>query len=219
MGRRKWTNRLTVEECRVYLSAGGHPYSGELFAGPVGSSWTVGLFKGSYGDLLGCIEYRITDSGRSGLAIHIPRQFARLDFRLTLLDAQTIPVTTVRPHLGGKRYWFLCGCGRRAARLYLPPGQRVFRCRDCYNLTYRSAQTHDQRVYKLARNPFAMGAAMHAEGLSGRLLAIRALVQFHKWNRKGRLEPADPEQAMEALLLKGELTDEDLGLRLVSRSR
>ena len=48
---------------------------------------------------------------------------------------------------GGLRWWFTCplilgddACGRRVAKLYLPPGQRFFGCRHCYNLTYSSQQ-------------------------------------------------------------------------------
>jgi hypothetical protein len=80
------------------------------------------------------------------------------------VDEQTIPFETVRPHLGGKRFWFLCRCGRRAGRLSLSPGHRIFRCRTCYHLTYESAQKHDQRVYDLARNPVALQLALHGHG-------------------------------------------------------
>jgi hypothetical protein len=47
--------------------------------------------------------------------------------------------------IGGLRWWFLCPlmdrgrpCDYRAAALYLPPGQRYFGCRHCYELTYAS---------------------------------------------------------------------------------
>ncbi len=48
---------------------------------------------------------------------------------------------------GGVRYWFLCPavkdgvyCGNRVTKLFLPPGSKVFGCRACYDLTYRSCQ-------------------------------------------------------------------------------
>jgi hypothetical protein len=110
-----------------------------------------------------------------------------LDFRLTLLDAQTIPVTTVRPHLGGKRYWFLCGCGRRVGRLYLPTGERVFGCRHCYNLTYRSSQEHDPRTGPLVRNPDALIAALSKRGEDWKqaFLGVRAFgVLYGLWARR-----------------------------------
>ena len=46
------------------------------------------------------------------------------------------------------------GCRRskvRVAKLYLPPGGLYFGCRQCYRLTYRSAQEHDPRVSALFR--------------------------------------------------------------------
>ena len=50
------------------------------------------------------------------------------------------------PSFGGERWWFNCppNCGRRCAKLYLPPGQLEFRCRCCYNLTYRSCNQSRQ---------------------------------------------------------------------------
>ncbi len=59
-----------------------------------------------------------------------------------------VKLDTTRVFRGGKRYWFLCPighygdvCGRRVGVLYLPPGQREFGCRHCYDLTYKSCQT------------------------------------------------------------------------------
>jgi hypothetical protein len=53
--------------------------------------------------------------------------------------ADEFPLVTTEPHYGGVRWWVLClGCGRRVAKLYLPPGARRFRCRCCYRLAYQS---------------------------------------------------------------------------------
>jgi hypothetical protein len=48
---------------------------------------------------------------------------------------------------GGFRYYFACPavkdgvyCGGRVTKLFLPPGSKVFGCRDCYDLTYQSCQ-------------------------------------------------------------------------------
>lgn len=64
---------------------------------------------------------------------------------------QWIRLTTSHPHFGGERWWFICPCGQRVGKLYLPPGGRSFKCRHCYNLTYRSAQqaNKEQARYKL----------------------------------------------------------------------
>lgn len=53
--------------------------------------------------------------------------------------------------LGGQRVWWLCpsfGCGRRAAVLY---GGRIFACRQCHRLAYRSQrETCDDRATRRA---------------------------------------------------------------------
>lgn len=57
--------------------------------------------------------------------------------------------TTTRQHYGGRRYWWLCpACGRRCAHLY---GGKIFACRQCYDLTYESAQTGDPRSERVER--------------------------------------------------------------------
>jgi hypothetical protein len=52
---------------------------------------------------------------------------------------------------GGQRAWFRCpavGCGQRVALLY---GGRIFACRHCYRLTYRSQrETPDDRLARRA---------------------------------------------------------------------
>jgi hypothetical protein len=48
-------------------------------------------------------------------------------------------------HFGGSRRWLCCClCGRRAAKLYLPPGECNFACRTCHALTYQSVKTAHQ---------------------------------------------------------------------------
>jgi hypothetical protein len=103
----------------------------------------------------------------------------------------------VRPHLGGRRFWFVCGCGMRAGRLFLPPGQRAFRCRHCHSLTYRSAREHDQRVYDLARNPVALQLALQA-GAGGDwkrvlfgLKAVELVSARHKRHRRRGCQSSD----------------------------
>ena len=74
---------------------------------------------------------------------------AALDYELLLggrieKQAYAIRLRATRPHYGGRRWWFECpACGRRCFKMCLPPGARVFACRGCYDLTYRSAQEAD----------------------------------------------------------------------------
>jgi hypothetical protein len=156
MGRHRWTNRLTVEDCQFVLDVLEFHRAGTLAC----AHGTISTLKWKIpGDVcsLGRLECRVEHGGPTGLALYLRRQCVRLNI---IVEQQMIPVTIVRPHLGGKRFWFVCACGTRAGRLYLPPGQRVFGCRDCCNLTYRSAQTHDQRICRLAQDPAALILAL-----------------------------------------------------------
>jgi len=52
----------------------------------------------------------------------------------------------------GARWFFRCpDCDGRARKLFMPPGAQHFRCLKCSEATYFSAQTHDDRVYRLRR--------------------------------------------------------------------
>jgi len=190
MGRHRWSNRLTVEDCPLALDVLGFHRAGTL-TGPEGATvtvkWTIP------GELcpLGRLEYRIDHSGPTGLAIYVRRQCVRINLTV---DEQRVSVATVRPHLGGERPWFVCGCGRRAGRLYLPPGQRAFRCRHCHHLTYRSAQEHDKRVYDLAQDADALILALE-ESKRGNWKPVRLgfkayglLLARHDRQRRRRLK-------------------------------
>ena len=48
---------------------------------------------------------------------------------------QRVPIVWTDCYLGGRRPWFLCGCGRRVAILYAAGS---YQCRHCSGLAYRS---------------------------------------------------------------------------------
>ena len=59
------------------------------------------------------------------------------------VNFESMPMRFGRP-----RWWFICPltvngrrCGRRVGKLYLPPRERLWGCRTCHNLTYKSSQT------------------------------------------------------------------------------
>ena len=72
-----------------------------------------------------------------------------MDYRVRLV--------TTRPNYGGLRWWFLCpvsaqrGIEKRAAKIYLPPGAKVFGCREAHDLTYQSCRESWQFRNFLAR--------------------------------------------------------------------
>lgn len=58
---------------------------------------------------------------------------------------QRLGIERTRQRLGGERLWIVCGCGRRTSKVRLPyaiedKAEATFACRDCHQLTYRSAQ-------------------------------------------------------------------------------
>jgi hypothetical protein len=118
-----------------------------------------------YGMRVLTLEYRVTHSGE----------------RVTI----PIELQTTKPRFGGVRWWGRCSCGRRVAKLYLPPGATRFACRHCHGLTYASCQQHDKRADALRRNPQAVAALVNdPRGCSVRDLglALKAL----RYSRDGR---------------------------------
>ena len=47
---------------------------------------------------------------------------------------QVISLTYTRSFGTGERVWLSCDCGRRAGKLYLPPGETAFACAECLDL-------------------------------------------------------------------------------------
>jgi hypothetical protein len=145
MGRSPWATRLTVEDCPVHLSAAACCYEG-VFEYPIGHTFvgTFPLSDGSTGRLR--IEMRADGHGRKTL--FVCQQGLNFGGRLLMGAGQEIPFTTTRPHFGGARFWFVCECSRRVARIYLPTSETLFRCRICYDLTYQSSREHSTRAAK-----------------------------------------------------------------------
>ena len=130
MGRDRWTSRLTIEECRLVLCVNSFLHSG-IFDAPLGSTNDVSWPSPDVAFPLGRMKCLLFPGGPTGLRIIIPQQQIRMD---TCVEADSISITTTRPHFGGRHFWFQCDCGRRCGRLYLPPGRHVFRCRICLQL-------------------------------------------------------------------------------------
>lgn len=65
---------------------------------------------------------------------------------------QNLTLTTTNCYFGGKRFWFLCICGKRVGIMYSDTNK--FKCRQCLNLTYQS-----QNDKHSTRNDFILNAA------------------------------------------------------------
>jgi hypothetical protein len=66
-------------------------------------------------------------------------------------STQIIPVTWTRCHFGGRRPWFVCRCGKRAAKLYSGV-LGLFGCRQCSEVAYQSQLWgRKRRLYRKAQ--------------------------------------------------------------------
>lgn len=181
MGRDCWSSRLMVEQCRA-LNVESMKRDG-VFATPSGSCWTS-LWLDVYGNREASLEYRVDQS--EGLWLQLAREMQEGSLRIELSGEKCIRITSTRPHFGGTRYWFVCECGRRVGRLYLPPGKQNFACRHCHYLIRKSARQHDARVYRLARDPAAWNAALDDRKLTRRLLGMSAFTLWFQREREGK---------------------------------
>ncbi len=78
-----------------------------------------------------------------------------LQLRYTAKDESVdvvYPMIATYPYFGGVRWWFICplsvngvDCRRRVGKLYIPPRQKYFGCRSCYDLSYKTRQEYDKR--------------------------------------------------------------------------
>jgi hypothetical protein len=132
------------------------------------------------------VSYMLTvgpDDGTLRLMYSIKSMNAELDYPVQLI--------TTPCHLGGVRWWFICplsrnsvACGRRVRKLYLCG--KYFGCRHCHNLTYRSCQESDSRVYALVRAGLDATPAIEGASVTQLGLTLKALTLMEK--RLGRLD-------------------------------
>lgn len=150
MGRWSWSDRHTVEECKV-LSIFWLAQHGYLRPGRKSGSI-------AWHSVLGTSSIDVESVvGLAGESDHI-----RLSYVQTRLFGEPeklgyrVHLVTTPCRFGGVRYWFICpgqGCHRRVAKLYLPPGGRYFLCRHCYHLTYESRRQHRNPLYEQMTKP------------------------------------------------------------------
>lgn len=105
-----------------------------------------------------------------------PTPTVTLHYRWRDQEDVSLPVRlqSTPTQFGGSRLWFTCplsargvACGRRAGKLHLPPGAKLFGCRRCHNLTYESCQ----EAHRAARLLTSLGfPADLAPALAARLL-------------------------------------------------
>ena len=105
----------------------------------------------------------------------------------------SVELVTTLCHLGGKRWWFICPltrngipCGHRVRKLY--QRGRYFGCRHCHDLTYRSTQESDSRVYAALRSGLDLGSFDNPNQLAVTQLALAFKVLTIEKKRLNRLD-------------------------------
>lgn len=92
-----------------------------------------------------CVRWHLEFEGDGRVLTLSYRPYRRAGGREII---ERVRLLTTKPHFGGMRSWFACpfsskdrkSCGRRVGKLYLPPGELRFGCRQCHALTYKSSQ-------------------------------------------------------------------------------
>jgi hypothetical protein len=179
MGRRPWTTRLTVEECHSVDIA--QLVRADAFKADPQTLSSV-TSNDSHGKLVWGVTFRIFPDRSGAMAIHFYHPIQACSGNPAWIRQQIVQITTTKCNFGGVRRWFKCSlvkdghlCKRRVRTLYSTPREQLFGCRECHNLTYRSAQTHDKRIGLLLKLPIEQFNKALATGtLRQRLLAVRA---------------------------------------------
>ena len=166
--------RLTVEECSR-LSITDLRRAG-LFGGGFGT-WGSSRWSDANGKKIRAVVFRLLNDSTAGLILEVRPDIGIALPTLQNSPKQMIPITATKCNFGNERFWFCCvSCGRRVTSLYSLPGDKVFNCRLCLDLTYSSVQQHDKRLDAMAKLSFEQFKQTFFSGsATEQLLASRAI--------------------------------------------
>ena len=142
---RRYEKKFTAADCYVLDVTGWILQPGQHIAGTL--EWKYSLT----GEPAGAMGYQIDTTNMTA-----PRVQLSYTILLTHEDLNySIALEKTR-----RRWWWLCSCGKRTGKLYLPPGpeQSIFGCRVCKKLTYKSSQQSHTRHAEYERE-FVQGLA------------------------------------------------------------
>ena len=153
VGSTRWkgyAKKQVAEDCHLITIAGPGPAL--VLSGPLPEEE---FWRSSGGDLALTWKIMVAPCGDTGTAILSGQA----------IETVTVPLVAVRPHRRGLHWYWLCPtCGRRIAKLFLPPGSRRLQCRLCHDLSYRACQRHDRALDRfLQMDPDALEEATRSE--------------------------------------------------------
>ena len=182
MGRYSWSNRVTVEDCKI-LSVIKMTRNGVFRKGP-GNLWTSKWID-SGGKETSSIGFYVSSNDIGGLCLDVSYNISKLSSDKPRQLNYRINLEFTPCNFGGIRYWFACPltednipCNRRVGRLYLPPGGQYFGCRHCYNLTYRSQKEHDKTADFLRKNPAILLSRLEKGDIKAALAVFKFMPKF-----------------------------------------
>ena len=145
-----YVKKQVAEDCHVITIAG--PGSEPRLSGPLPED---AFWRSRGDDLAVAWEIVVAPCGYKGAAT----------LSGPAIDTVIVPLVASRPHMRGLHWYWLCpDCGRRVAKLYLPPGSQRWKCRHCHALTYRACLRHDRTLDRyLQMDPDQLEAAMRSE--------------------------------------------------------
>ena len=138
-----YQRRITAEDCWMIPTSKLKRSFSELPAiPPAAYCWAVKIGGGTLKRVYFWVNPHGSDDGQPLLKL-VYNCSDSLSPRVEL----AVELTYTHPNYGGRRWWFKCPlvryeggvCGKRVAKLWLPPGQRYFGCSECHNLTYKSS--------------------------------------------------------------------------------
>ena len=140
MGRTAWSSRKTAEQCLAISTSW-------LKQGRYLDGAKTGEIAWKFGEKVFNVGIQ-TEMNPEGSFLVLNYSISRGEDERKYINYK-IPLVSAPCRFGGKRYWLRCLCNRRVGVLYLPlcATENYFCCRHCYNLTYRSAQEHQNNDY------------------------------------------------------------------------
>jgi hypothetical protein len=148
----RWGSKKTTVEDSIVLTARAFKPFVDLTPGTQGTmTWTRGEEK------VASISFTLEDKGIGNSRVFRFSYTVGSGENSQPVDYTVRMVKTI-PHFGGVRWYFLCPlvvrgepCLRRVSRIYLPPGEIYFGCRECCGLTYTSSQESNKfdGLYKI----------------------------------------------------------------------
>jgi hypothetical protein len=150
-----------------------------------------------------CLRWTLEPVGEGPVLTLSYRPYRRAEGREIV---ERVRLLTTKPHFGGTRSWFACPfsskdgepCGRRVGKLYLPPRELRFGCRQCHALTYKSSQ-ESHRYDRLC-------ALMAGENSGGSFETLRRIFLFNarRARRRASRAPRGPLEAFDEVSGSGD---------------